>query len=118
MKKFRPDINSSIPLTIEPLDSTKIDPTKGPAGLEVDYDIQYSLGLASNVPVRYINAGLKATTYGSEFLDIFNYLLNQKDPPLVMTMSYGYTEDTWSPDLARYFAARSDIIYGIFTFCP
>ena len=59
-------------------------------------DIQYSVGLATNVSVSYTVTGNR--TDGVTFDDLLNtveYLLDLDQPPLVVTTSYVFNE----PDL-------------------
>ena len=53
-------------------------------------DIQYTVGLASGVPVTFISVGDNFHDGDLEgFLDIINALLAERDPPQVLTTSYG-----------------------------
>ena len=56
-------------------------------------DIQYTVGVATNVPTTFISVG-DNTQDGdlSGFLDIINFLLAQDEPPLVLTTSFGFNE--------------------------
>ena len=50
-------------------------------------DIQYTVGLASNVPVTFVSVG-----GNNEDIDEVNFLLQQDDLPLVLTTSFGHNE--------------------------
>ena len=52
-------------------------------------DIQYTVGLASGVPVTFISVGQNNTDGLSGFLDLINFLLGEDAPPQVLTTSYG-----------------------------
>ena len=56
-------------------------------------DIQYTVGVATNVPTTFISVG-DNTQDGdlSGFLDIINSLLAEDNPPLVLTTSFGFNE--------------------------
>ena len=56
-------------------------------------DIQYTVGVATNVPTTFISVG-DNTQDGdlSGFLDIINSLLAEDNPPLVLTTSFGVNE--------------------------
>ena len=67
-------------------------------------DIQYTVGVATNVPTTFITVGDKNQDGGLEgFLDIINSLLKEDNPPLVLTTSFGFDEApfTQQPDLAQ-----------------
>lgn len=55
-------------------------------------DIQYTVGIATDVPVVFISVGSENTDGIFGFLDEANYLLNETDIPNVLTTSYGYGE--------------------------
>ncbi|KAH9913287.1 subtilisin-like protein [Fomitopsis serialis] len=76
LEELRPDISPSTTYNIAYLDGG-IDPQNGSAGIESNLDIQYTVGLATDVPVTFISA-----------------------PPQVMTTSYGVDEYLISEKLA------------------
>ena len=54
-------------------------------------DIQYTVGLATNVPTTFVSVGSNQEFGG--FLHMMNDLLDLEDgPPLVITTSYGFDE--------------------------
>ena len=56
-------------------------------------DIQYTVGLASNVPTTFISVGEDSNDGDlGGFLDIINFLLGESAPPQVLTTSYGENE--------------------------
>ena len=66
-------------------------------------DIQYTVGLASGVPTTFISVGNDFQDGDLEgFLDIINFLLNESNPPQVLTTSYGEDESDISRSLAKY----------------
>ena len=66
-------------------------------------DIQYTVGLATDVPTTFVSVGSQNHDGLSGLLDIIKFLLEQDDPPLVLTTSFGadeiFLEDT--PELAQ-----------------
>ena len=53
-------------------------------------DIQYTVGVASGVPVTFISVGNNFQDGNLQgFLDIINALLAESAPPHVLTTSYG-----------------------------
>ncbi|KAI0822997.1 subtilisin-like protein [Trametes gibbosa] len=68
-------------------------------------DIQYTVGVATNVPTTFVTVGPK-TQDGAlgGFLDIITTLTNQENPPLVLTTSFGFDETPFAeqaPELAE-----------------
>ncbi|KAJ6554608.1 family S53 protease [Mycena capillaripes] len=76
------------------LDGGKNDQTAGSAGAEANLDIQYTVGLATGVPVSFISVG-QSNING--FIDLNTYILNQPKPPTVVSLSYGFNENQLSP---------------------
>lgn len=67
--------------------------------------MQYTVGLASNVPNVFIAAGLSnvtATDFPQALLDTFNLLLNDTTPLQTISVSYGSDESTVGPAMAKY----------------
>ncbi|KAH9913288.1 family S53 protease [Fomitopsis serialis] len=101
---YRPDIDSATSWTLVTLDNGS-DP-QGPydAGLEANLDTQYTIGLATDVPVTFISAGDNFDPTDNEFaqtlLDTALYLLALPSPPQVVTTSYGDDEEHISQALA------------------
>ncbi len=99
--EFRPDLpplrhSSSRPSTAEKTYSPAAD-----AGVEANLDIQYTVGVASGVPITFISVGENFQDGALEgFLDIINFLLAMDTPPQVLTTSYGQNENTISSALA------------------
>ena len=65
-------------------------------------DIQYTVGVATEVPVEFISVGIVNTDGIDGFLDEVNFLINQKTVPTVLTTSYGFDEDSVSENLAKW----------------
>ena len=80
-------------------------------------DIQYTVGLATDVPVEFLSVGPE-TDIMHGFLDAANYFLDQSTVPTVMTTSYGFDEDTVPKTLAKLvshwtlFAREADLFYA------
>ena len=56
-------------------------------------DIDYTVGLATNVPTTFVSVGNDNQDGNlGGFLDIINFLLDQDTPPTVLTTSYGFNE--------------------------
>ncbi|EKM56142.1 uncharacterized protein PHACADRAFT_145272 [Phanerochaete carnosa HHB-10118-sp] len=89
--KFRPDLGDT-GFAVASLDGGSDSEQEGQAGLEASLDIQYTVGVASGVPVTFISVGEKNQDGLSGFLDIVNFLLNEPNPPQVLSTSYGNNE--------------------------
>jgi tripeptidyl-peptidase-1 len=62
---------------------------------------QYTVGLATGVPVYFISAGDNFQDGDLEgFLDTINFISGESSPPSVVTTSYGQNENTMSRALA------------------
>lgn len=69
-------------------------------------DIQYTIGLATDVPTTFISVGNNSDPTDDEFADVLLYtalhMLALPSPPQVMTTSYGSNEPYVSERLAVY----------------
>ncbi|KAH9915907.1 family S53 protease [Fomitopsis serialis] len=99
LEQYRPDINPSTTFATETIDGGS-NLQNVTAGSEGNLDIQYTVGLATGVPVTYLLAGNDTHDGLSGYLDTVNYVLNQASPPPVMTTSYSANEDVISEKLA------------------
>ncbi|CDO69086.1 hypothetical protein BN946_scf184992.g35 [Trametes cinnabarina] len=94
LKQYRPDMDPSTNFTVTLLDGGNNDQDQ-PSVSEGELDIQYTVGLATNVLVDYVMVGIKWQDGALEgYLDEINYLLSLDDPPQVLTTSYGMSEDS------------------------
>ncbi|KAI8970637.1 family S53 protease-like protein [Trametes punicea] len=92
LKQYRPDMNPSTNFSVILLDGGNNDQDQ-PSVSEGELDIQYTVGLATDVPVDYIMVGVNWQDGALEgYLDEITYLLSQDDPPQVLTTSYGMSE--------------------------
>ncbi|EJF57919.1 family S53 protease [Dichomitus squalens LYAD-421 SS1] len=67
--------------------------TSSPGTTEATLDIQYTVGVATNVPTTFISVGDQNQDGDlTGFLDIINSLLAEDNPPLVLTTSFGFNE--------------------------
>jgi hypothetical protein len=69
---------------------------------------QYTVGLATGVPVEYLVVGGYNFTQG--LLDTTTYLASAPSPPSVLTTSYGNDEDHFSLSDAQFVLAPNSII--------
>ncbi|KAH8109999.1 family S53 protease-like protein [Phellopilus nigrolimitatus] len=101
LKYLRTDMSDNTTFSLQTLDGGQNPQTVGWAGLEANLDTQYTVGIASGVPTTFISVG-ESTQDGAldGLLDIINFLLNESNPPHVLTTSYGLNENEMSSALA------------------
>ncbi|KAH9919448.1 subtilisin-like protein [Epithele typhae] len=98
--KFRPDMDPNTNFTSVGIDGGNNTQT-GPSVSEGELDIQYTVGLATEVPVVYYFIGFHFQDGPLEgFLDEANYLLSLDEPPRVLSTSYGMPESSLTPEIA------------------
>ncbi|KAI0674156.1 subtilisin-like protein [Trametes maxima] len=96
LKAERPDMDPTTNFTVVGVDGGTND-QDAPSVSEGELDIQYTVGLATNVPVTYYFVGFDNQDGDlSGFLDEANLLLSLDKPPQVLTTSYGFQESTLS----------------------
>ncbi|TFY77127.1 hypothetical protein EWM64_g6885 [Hericium alpestre] len=92
LENFRPDLAGST-FSTSLLDDGQNDQSN--PGIEANLDTQYTVAIASRVPVQFISVGENNSDDVDGFLDIVNFLLGEKPIPQTFTTSYGFNE----PDL-------------------
>ncbi|KAI0746593.1 family S53 protease-like protein [Daedaleopsis nitida] len=101
LKMYRPDIDANTAtFNVVGIDGGD-NPQEGPSVSEGELDIQYTVGLATNVNVTYYFIGIDNQDGLMGFLDEANLLLALEQPPLVLTTSYGLQEKTISLALTQ-----------------
>ncbi|EMD36470.1 hypothetical protein CERSUDRAFT_156150 [Gelatoporia subvermispora B] len=101
LSQFRTDIPSSTTFSLETLDDGLNPQSGSDAGVEANLDVQYTIGLATDVPTTFISVGEDTQDGLGGLLDIINFLLEQDSPPQVLTTSYGRNENTVSRSVAN-----------------
>ncbi|EPT01830.1 hypothetical protein FOMPIDRAFT_1119556 [Fomitopsis schrenkii] len=98
LSTFRPDYAPSPPYYYTEIYGGGYDPSN--PGLEADLDVQYTVGLATGIPVDFISVGEDANNDGVfGYLDTADYVLSDESNAYVMTTSYGGDEYTISSDV-------------------
>ncbi|KAJ7869873.1 family S53 protease [Mycena olivaceomarginata] len=95
LASFRNDINSSTTFALETLDGGSNPQNRSQAGIEADLDIQYTIGLATGVPVTFISAGDDNPDGASG--DMITLLISDPNRPSVLTTSYAFQSETDLP---------------------
>ncbi|EPS96634.1 hypothetical protein FOMPIDRAFT_1167297 [Fomitopsis schrenkii] len=99
LEHYRPDMDPATTFSTQTIDGG--DNLQGvPAGSEGNLDTQYTIGIATDVPVTYLLVGNETTDGLYGYLDTVNHILNETSPPPVMTTSYSSNEDEISEKLA------------------
>ncbi|KAJ7921335.1 family S53 protease [Mycena leptocephala] len=101
LQSFRSSVDDTTTFTTQELDGGKNSQGASQAGIEANLDIQYTIGVATGVPVYFVSVGDSFQDGDLEgFLDIVNFLSDEDDVPPVMTTSYGENETDMSKALA------------------
>ncbi|KAJ7636361.1 family S53 protease-like protein [Roridomyces roridus] len=97
----RPDLNGST-FSVITLDGGTNDQSILLAGDEANLDIQYTVGVASGVPVTFISVGNNTQDGIAGFIDIVNTILAMPvgKRPTVLSTSYGFNEQDLPVSLA------------------
>ncbi|KAJ7107680.1 family S53 protease-like protein [Mycena epipterygia] len=104
LQTYRPDMPSNTTFALESLDGGT--DTQGQfffgSVLEANLDVQYTIGLATGVPVTFLSVGNDTTETGfiTSLLDTTIFLAGAADPPSTMTTSYGDNEINFGNSLA------------------
>ncbi|KAJ7726316.1 subtilisin-like protein [Mycena maculata] len=89
LNEFRPDIAGNT-FSVTLLNGAQnLQDNSG--GLEGQLDIQYTVGVAGNVPTTFL-LDQSNSDPAISYMDTINWLLSQEDPPTVFTTSYGNEE--------------------------
>ncbi|KAJ7826630.1 peptidase S8/S53 domain-containing protein, partial [Mycena leptocephala] len=94
---LRTDINSSTTFAVEALDGGSNPQNRSQAGVEADLDTQYTIGIATGVPVIFISAGDDNPDGLNGFLDMILLLISDPNRPSVLTTSYSFQAETDLP---------------------
>jgi tripeptidyl-peptidase-1 len=101
LKKYRTDIASSTTFKLQTIDGGSNPQGRSYAGIEANLDVQYTVGVATGVPVYFLSVGDNFQDGGLEgFLDTVNYVSSESVSTYVLTTSYGQNENTISRALA------------------
>ena len=118
LSEFRTDMSSDTSFDLTTLDGGQNDETKpsteGVGDLEQSHialisrhsrtqslDIQYTVGIATEVPITFASVGSNNGGDLTGFLDLVNELISQDNPPTVFTTSFGFPEELVPEDLAN-----------------
>ncbi|KAI0309811.1 family S53 protease-like protein [Amylostereum chailletii] len=98
---FRPDMPDTTTFALQTLDGGENPQEADETGIEANLDTQYTVGIATGVPVTFISVGDDQEDDVFGFMDIINFLLAEANPPHVLTTSYGSNENEISASVAN-----------------
>ncbi|KAJ7477364.1 subtilisin-like protein [Mycena latifolia] len=101
LAEFRPDLPAPTKFDVQLLDGGSNTQLRGFAGVEASLDIEYTVGVATGVPVRFISVGPLNNDVVGGFLDQINALINDTSRPTVLTTSYGFDEEDLTLPVAQ-----------------
>ncbi|KAJ6482749.1 family S53 protease [Mycena sanguinolenta] len=103
LKNFRTDISSATTFTLQTLDGGVNKQTREDAGFEANLDTQYTVGVATKVPITFISVGEDNNDGVEGFMDIITTLIGEATGtrPNVLTTSYGFDESDISRSVAN-----------------
>ncbi|KAI0674042.1 subtilisin-like protein [Trametes maxima] len=94
LETYRPDIDPATNFTVVGIDGGSNNQSL-PSISEGNLDIQYTVGVATGVPIVYVFVGTQNQDGPFRgWLDEVNYLLAQENPPKVMTTSWGAFQES------------------------
>ncbi|KAJ7582371.1 family S53 protease-like protein [Mycena floridula] len=99
LTKFRPDISSDTTFDQQSVDGGQNPQDSSQAGVEANLDIQYTVGIATGVPVLFVSVGDTSNDGAAGFLDAMNFLVGLDSIPPQVTTSYGFNEGDLSPSV-------------------
>lgn len=101
----RPDEPPSTTFKVISISNGTNDQGPDDAGIEANLDIQYTVGIATGVPVTFVTTGPTDPTSEDDFFNALlneaEFLLSQQTVPTVLTTSYGNNENLISRSLAK-----------------
>ncbi|KAJ6601723.1 family S53 protease [Mycena vulgaris] len=101
LTNFRPDVTSTS--TLQTLDGGVNTQTRADAGIQANLDTQYTIGIATGVPITFISVGERNTDAVDGFMDIITTLIREATGtrPNFLTTSYGFDESDLSRAVAN-----------------
>ncbi|KAJ3813799.1 peptidase S8/S53 domain-containing protein [Lentinula lateritia] len=92
LTEYRQDIPSNTTFILVSVDNGTNPQEEGYASYEASLDVQYTVGIATDVPTDFISVGNIDTDFFTSLTDLAEYLITADDPPQVVTTSYGVAE--------------------------
>ncbi|KAJ4484943.1 family S53 protease [Lentinula edodes] len=95
--EYRPDMSPNTSFTVVSVANGTDPQETGDASFEASLDIQYTVGIATNVATQFIAVGFSGVDFFTSLTDLAEYLITADDPPPVVTTSYGIAEGFFTP---------------------
>ncbi|KIK58301.1 hypothetical protein GYMLUDRAFT_171184 [Collybiopsis luxurians FD-317 M1] len=93
LTEFRPDMSPNTTFTLVSVANGTNPQVSGDGSFEASLDVQYTIGLATDVPTEFISVGqIFVTNFFSDLMSLAEYLSTVDNPPQVVTTSYGVGE--------------------------
>ncbi|KAJ7860355.1 family S53 protease-like protein [Mycena leptocephala] len=100
LRLLRPDISSNTTFQLVTLNGGENPQGPLEAGDEANLDIEYTVGIATNVTTQFLTVGGTVDDFPQNLLDTTTFLDGVDNPPTVVTTSYGRNEDRFGASLA------------------
>ncbi|KAE9409737.1 subtilisin-like protein [Gymnopus androsaceus JB14] len=100
LTEYRPDMSPSITFTLVSVANGTNPQIAGDGSFEASLDVQYTIGVATDVPTYFISVGDIDTDFYTSLTDLAEYLITADAPPQVVTTSYTTSEGFLQPDEA------------------
>ncbi|KAI0769616.1 family S53 protease [Trametes elegans] len=101
LTRFRPDLSATTSFALQTLDGGENPQQLSEAGIEANLDTQYTVGIASGVPITFISVGDDNRDGLNGFLDMADTLIGENNAPQVLSTSYGFDEPELPNNLAN-----------------
>ncbi|KAJ4485897.1 subtilisin-like protein [Lentinula aciculospora] len=92
LTEYRPDMSPNTTFTLISVENGTNPQGTGDASFEASLDVQYTIGIATDVPTSFIAVADIDTDFFTSLTDLAEYLITVDEPPQVVTTSYGITE--------------------------
>ncbi|KAJ7755247.1 peptidase S8/S53 domain-containing protein [Mycena metata] len=112
LAEYRPDLPATTTFDVDLLDGGSNTQVTVFAGLEASLDIDYTIGLASGVPVKFIAVCPLDNDAVGGFLDQINALISDPSRPTVLTTSYGVDEEDMTLPVAQGLRLGTSILFA------
>ncbi|KAF7348815.1 Family S53 protease-like protein [Mycena venus] len=97
----RPDMPANTSFSLVSINGGVIDQGPDVLQTEANLDVQYTVGVATGVPVTFLSVGGLDADFASDLLDTTNYLDGLEILPTVMTTSYDDDESAFGESMAK-----------------
>ncbi|KAJ7620281.1 subtilisin-like protein [Roridomyces roridus] len=97
LNEFRPDMSNHTGFNLIRIDNSSFVGNASQLDdieLETDVDIQYTVGIATGIPIDFLSVGgdASAASSATSFIDTISFVASAENPPSIVTSSYGFTE--------------------------